>query len=152
MRRGARGCAATAMRTLRDFMTPALWVICSTASEGRSRRWSRARARSGVRAGSEARARSSGADAIDEDEASDVVSDWECSGFIGTKFKFNSRIKNNCKVKSKRARVPAPHNQNQIKINNEIKSDGQECPSYIWRARRRAPSTGSTIFGWTCTP
>src|SRR5580692_25942 len=71
------------MRTLRDFMTPALWAICSTASGGRSRRSSRARARSGVRAGSEARARSALADTIDEPEAAGLISGWDCSGFIG---------------------------------------------------------------------
>src|SRR5580692_4444006 len=71
------------MRTLRDFMTPALWAICSTASGGRSRRSSRARARSGVRAGSEALARSSVADTIDEPEAAGLISGWDCSGFIG---------------------------------------------------------------------
>src|SRR5579863_6384400 len=83
MRRGARGCAATAMRTLRDFMTPALWLIFSTASVGRSRRCSRARARSGVRAGSEALATSSGGDTVDGAEASRAISDWDLSGFMG---------------------------------------------------------------------
>src|SRR5579872_1378876 len=52
MRRGARGWAATATRTLRDFITAALRLICSTASEGRLRSLMAASTRSAVRAGS----------------------------------------------------------------------------------------------------
>src|ERR1700681_2427622 len=50
MRRGARGWAATSTRTLRDFITAAFLLICSTTSEGRSRPFNSASARSAVRA------------------------------------------------------------------------------------------------------
>src|SRR5580658_5787333 len=147
------------MRTLRDFMTPALWAICSTASGGRSRRSSRARARSGVRAGSEARARSSVADTNDEPEAAGLISGWDCSGFIGPNSDSTAEQgqqqsqKQNQQQGQKQANEWPPHTiRIKNKINSKVKGDGQECPSYTLRARRRAPSTGSTISGCTCTP
>src|SRR5580692_4567570 len=108
------------MRTLRDFMTPALWAICSTASGGRSRRSSRARARSGVRAGSEARARSSVADTIDEPEAAGLISGWDCSGFIGPNS--DSTAEQGQQQSQKQANECPPHT---IRIKNKINSKVQ---------------------------
>src|SRR5580700_4592979 len=147
------------MRTLRDFMTPAFWVICSTASQGRSRRWSRARARSGVRAGSEARARSSGVDTIDRAEASGVISGWDGSGLMVTDSDSTAgqdhqhqKARSTAKVKASGQESRSAQSEFKIKINNKVKGDEKECSSYILRARLKAPSTGSTISGCTCTP
>src|SRR5450755_2095350 len=52
MRRDARGWAARATRTFRDFITPVLRLICSITSDGKLRSFTAARARSAVRADS----------------------------------------------------------------------------------------------------
>src|SRR5580692_3392677 len=85
MRRGARGCAATATRTLRDFITAVFRLICSIASGARLRSFSIASARSAVSAGSAALEWSgevaTAPDVVPE-STSMPVSDWGSAGIM----------------------------------------------------------------------
>src|SRR5579862_4419722 len=104
MGRGARGCAASARRTLRDFMTAEFLLISSSASEERLRSFSAASARSAVRG---VPSKIAGGCAEAGSGATEELSEFCSSEFI----------------------MPlGSWNKLQSTSHSQIKSGGQECP------------------------
>src|SRR5580704_5054276 len=155
MRRGARGWAASARRTLRDFIAPESFAMRSISSAGRSRCLRMESAASSVR-GPAAWSRF-GEDALEDSlsglagaslgacvSESMVLNSWRAGGRIQRHSQ--DQKQNQDQMRKQEQLQKEDQQQDQLQKQDQLRRTGVSVPHWR-RAIFRAPSTGSTTAG-----